>query len=94
VIGWLILGGYLSAALYAARLAQAHLNESFGGTNDDATDRFMTAFMGLVGGMMWPLAIPILFVMKHPKKTAKDYEREAAEREAHIRDLERELGIK
>lgn len=87
----LVALSYEVAAFSAARIMFPHILDD--GGSDDAIDRFIAGFMSLLGGHLWPLAVPVALVLWKPRKTPKQVEAENRQMKRHIAELERELGI-
>lgn len=103
MIAWLIVSGYVLGWLLASRVAyHAIRNDPLMGddSGNDAIDRAMNGGMAFFVGLLWPLALPIAFVMWRPPPTrgqiaaaerAHDDEKRALQR--RIAELERELNL-
>lgn len=88
---WLLVIAYEVIAVLAARMAYPYLLEDAG--TDEAIERFLAAFMALMGGNFWPLVAPIALVLWRPRKTPEQLQAENEQMKRHIADMERELGI-
>jgi len=95
-----IVGGYVLVILAVARRIYGALREDGIMAPDDRTDEIMNAFLSLITGLLWPLALPIAVIMWHPKPTAAETRAALTERETEnrqlqqrIAELERELGV-
>jgi hypothetical protein len=100
VIGALVLAGYLLMWLITAGMITRVATKDFG--DADPIDRFMCAGLGMITGLFWPLAFPIMLIrwiadMESPaerrERRAIEKDRRVQELQFKIRRLERELGI-
>lgn len=87
---WFLIGiGYIIVSMFVARRVFVYMGQEF--IADDTGDRVMNAVLGLMVGVLWPLGIPVALIMYKPKKSQAEI---IADRDARIKDLEKELGIR
>lgn len=93
--------GWIAVAVMVTRYALTELR-GIGASGVDASDYVMCGFMGLLLGMVWPLALPVASIVvaaEWPRRAERKAEkrrdalRDQATRERDIARLERELGI-
>ena len=93
MIGVVILLGYVVAgsicAIAGTRWAQNQFPDQH-----SSSDLVMNGIMGLCVGAVWPLAVAGWLITKAAGKTPAVRKAELDEREKHIAELEKELGIK
>lgn len=87
-----IVGVYVIGWFFAARIAATMLENDEPSTGP--LDRFMAAAVACIGALFWPLAFPILLVMKTRSKTPAELRALLTERDNRIAELENELGIR
>jgi hypothetical protein len=100
-MGWIITSGYFIGWFVCARIAYSVMLDEVTFGEPNSIDRFLSATLGMLISIFWPLIVPIAAITWHPKPTAAQREREMekqrdeiALQQRKIRDLEYELGIK
>jgi hypothetical protein len=92
---WLILTAYATGAIITGRkIAFALLEHDDLMQANNVADRAVTRAFGMFLGLFWPAVVLVLTATWRLPKTTTQVRAELAQREAHIADLERKLGIK
>jgi lysylphosphatidylglycerol synthetase-like protein (DUF2156 family) len=98
---WIFPLVYFIGWFVCARIAYGVMLEEVTFGEPDSIDRFLSATLGMLISIFWPLIVPIAAIMWHPKPTAAQREREIekqrdeiARQQRRIKNLEYELGIK
>lgn len=92
MIGWTILAVYLIGLVLTARKAAVALmdGEFDAGTIEDS---IAARALGLIVGLLWPLVVAGALATGRLPKSNGQLRDEVRQRDARIRELERELGI-
>jgi hypothetical protein len=100
MIGWLIFFGYAFGTLVVARVVAGWMIEEEGDGDTEIT--VVSIVMGVISGLFWPIVVPLyvvyrlapsVLIAKPREARLREREDAVAQREAHLRQLERELGV-
>lgn len=93
MIPLLIISAYAIVWLTAARKAATWLAGTGEFDQSDPVERILSTGVCTLVAVVWPLALPVWFVMATRRPSDRELRQRLAERDERIAELERELGV-
>lgn len=91
--GWLMVAAYGVGFLFTYRKVFLLFMQHEGSVTDPM-DRVTGAFLGFISSLLWPIALTVYLLWRfNSPLSPKERKHQLDEREAHIRRMERDLGI-